>query len=177
LLVPILVTTGCGAEETSSTASPQPACRSFPRDSGAALRKLRTQANEILDCGVSGFKQQLDALVGYPVVVNKWASWCGPCRFEFPFFRRLAAKYAGKVAFLGVDAEDATRDARKFLKKFPVPYPSFFDPDSKLATVFRGQRIFPTTAYYDRKGEIVLTKQGGYSSQDALEQDIARYAK
>jgi hypothetical protein len=58
-----------------------------------------------------------------------------------------------------------------------VPYPSYFDPDSKVATVFRGQRVFPTTAFYDHEGELVLTKQGGYSSQAALEQDIARYAR
>jgi cytochrome c biogenesis protein CcmG, thiol:disulfide interchange protein DsbE len=177
ILAAIGPTAGCGGEKSSSTASTQPACKSFPRDSKAAARKLRTQSNEILDCGVSGFKRQLDALVGHPVVVNKWASWCGPCRFEFPFFRRLAAQHAGKVAFLGLDSEDSKGDARKFLEEFPVPYPSFFDPDSKLATVFRGQRVFPTTAFYDSKGELVLTKQGGYSSQEALEKDIARYAR
>jgi cytochrome c biogenesis protein CcmG/thiol:disulfide interchange protein DsbE len=176
-LAVIVPTAGCGNANSSSTASREPACNSFPRDSKAALAKLSQQSGEIFDCGVSGFKRQLEALRGYPVVVNKWASWCGPCRFEFPFFRRLAAEHAGKVAFLAVDAEDSKSDARKFLKKFPVPYPSFFDPDSKVATVFRGQRVFPTTAYYDSKGELVLTKQGGYSSQDALENDIARYAK
>jgi thiol-disulfide isomerase/thioredoxin len=168
---------GCGSEESSNTASPPPGCSSFPRDSKAALAKLRKQSNDVLDCGVSGFKDQLEALAGYPVVVNKWASWCGPCRFEFPFFRRLATKHAGKVAFLGLDSEDSKRDARKFLKEFPVPYPSFFDPDSKVAAVFRGHRVFPTTAFYDRKGGLVLTKQGGYSSGAALAKDVERYAR
>jgi cytochrome c biogenesis protein CcmG, thiol:disulfide interchange protein DsbE len=173
----ILLTTGCGAGNSSSTTSSKPACNSFPRESKAALAKLKTQSNVILDCGVDGFKRQLDALAGYAIVVNKWASWCGPCRFEFPFFRRLAAKHAGKVAFVGLDAEDSQSDARKFLKKFPVPYPSFFDPKSKVATVFRGQRVFPTTAFYDSKGELVFTKQGGYASEPAIESDITRYAR
>jgi cytochrome c biogenesis protein CcmG/thiol:disulfide interchange protein DsbE len=172
----IVGTAGCGGQEPAGNASPEAGCGSFPGQPRAALGRLRTQTNEILDCGVAGFKRQLEALEGYPVVVNKWASWCGPCRFEFPFFRRLAARHAGKIAFLGVDAEDSKRDARKFLKEFPVPYPSFFDPDSKLAMVFRGHRVFPTSAFYDRKGKLVLTKQGGYASESALEQDIARYA-
>jgi cytochrome c biogenesis protein CcmG, thiol:disulfide interchange protein DsbE len=168
--------TGCGGGDTGAGASAPAACRAFGNTPRLALRKLERQPNEILDCGVDGFKRQLDALVGYPVVINKWASWCGPCRFEFPFFRRLAARHAGNVAFLGLDSEDSKRDARKFLKKFPIPYPSYSDPDSKLATVFRGQRVFPTTAFYDRRGELVLTKQGGYASESALEKDIARYA-
>jgi cytochrome c biogenesis protein CcmG/thiol:disulfide interchange protein DsbE len=177
VLAATLPAVACGGEESPSTVASRPGCRSFPRDSEAALQKLRTQSNEILDCGVAGFERQLEALVGYPVVVNKWASWCGPCRFEFPFFRRLAAKHAGKVAFLGLDSEDSKRDARKFLKEFPVPYPSFFDPDSKVAMVFRGHRLFPTTAFYDRRGELVLTKQGGYDSEEALAKDIVEYAR
>jgi cytochrome c biogenesis protein CcmG, thiol:disulfide interchange protein DsbE len=167
---------GCGGERASSTASTTVACKPPPKDPRAALDKLKMQSNEILDCGTSGFKHQLEALKGYPVVVNKWASWCGPCRFEFPFFKRVATRHVGKIAFLGVDAEDAKGDAKKFLKKFPIPYPSFFDPRSNVATVFRGQRVFPASAFYNRRGELVLTKQGGYASEAALENDIARYS-
>ena len=111
------------------------------------------------------------------MVVNKWASWCGPCRFEFPFFQKQVAKHGRQVAFLAVDGEDARDSAHRFLRKFPVPYPSFFDPHSKIAAVFRGDRVFPTTAYYDSKGALVYTKQGGYASEAVLEKDIARWAR
>src|SRR5436190_23168584 len=92
-----LTAAGCGGNDSSPTAAPA-SCRQ-PSDARAALKALRSRSNEILDCGVPGFKQQIAALSGYPIVVNKWASWCGPCRFEFPFFRRLAETHAGKVAF------------------------------------------------------------------------------
>jgi cytochrome c biogenesis protein CcmG, thiol:disulfide interchange protein DsbE len=110
------------------------------------------------------------------VVVNKWASWCGPCRFEFPFFQRLARRHGKRIAFLGVDSRDSRADARRFLREFPVPYPSFFDPKGKVAAHFRGDRVFPTTAFYDSKGRLVFTKQGGYASQAAIAKDIASYA-
>lgn len=174
--VAIAIAAGCGSDEPETTASAPAACKA-PLDARAALEKLHAQPNEILDCGTSGFKRQLEALKGYPVVVNKWASWCGPCRFEFPFFRRLAQRYSQKIAFLGIDSEDSKSDAREFLEEFPVPYPSYFDPDSKVAAVFRGERVFPASAFYDSKGELVFTKQGGYASEAALADDIDRYAR
>ena len=67
------------------------------------------------------------------MVVNKWASWCGPCRFEFPFFQEVAAERGDEVAFIGIDSDDSEDAARTFLDEFPVPYPSFSDPDEEIA--------------------------------------------
>jgi cytochrome c biogenesis protein CcmG/thiol:disulfide interchange protein DsbE len=164
----------CGAEEPKSAASAAD-FKALAREPGP-LGRLYSRSNQLLEGGPEAFKRQIAELRGHPVVVNKWASWCGPCRFEFPFFQKLTLKRGRRVAFMGVNAEDARGAARRFLEKLPVPYPSFFDPHSKIAAVFRGDRAFPTTAYYDSKGELVYTKQGGYSSQRSLEQDVARYA-
>src|SRR5215207_1806792 len=60
-----------------------------------------------------------------PVVVNKWASWCGPCRYEFPFFESQARKRKGEVVFVGVNSEDNRADAEEFLAEHPVPYKHF----------------------------------------------------
>ncbi|MDP9377323.1 MAG: TlpA family protein disulfide reductase, partial [Actinomycetota bacterium] len=57
--------------------------------------------------------------------MNQWASWCGPCRYEFPFFATLARRYEGEVAFLGVNSQDSREPALKFLKRQPVPFPHF----------------------------------------------------
>ena len=73
---------------------------------------------------------------GYPVVVNQWASWCGPCRAEFPWFQNASAKYGKKVAFLGVDSQDSDDAAKTFLGEYPVPYPSYTDPDKEIAEGF-----------------------------------------
>ena len=143
--------------------------------SASSPGQLVRSSNQILGGGERAFKRQLDALRGHPIVVNKWASWCGPCRFEFKFFRNIANKLGRTIAFLGVDSRDSISEAKDFLQKFPVPYPSFYDRKGEIARAFRGDRAFPTTAFYNREGKLVFTKQGGYASEDALAKDITQY--
>jgi cytochrome c biogenesis protein CcmG, thiol:disulfide interchange protein DsbE len=166
----------CGSEEPKSAAT-QADFKAALAGAPAALAGLYRRPGEVLDGGPDAYRRQISALEGHPVVVNKWASWCGPCRFEFPFFQKQVAKRGKRVAFLGVDAEDSRDGARRFLDKFPVPYPSFYDPDSKIAKVFHGDRAFPTTVFYDRTGAVEYLKQGGYASEEALARDISRYAR
>jgi len=111
------------------------------------------------------------------VVVNKWASWCGPCRSEFPFFQRLSVRRGKRVAFLGVDANDNDAAARRFLGQFPVTYPSYSDPDLKVSAVFNGVQAFPTTAFYGPNGRLSYVHQGAYPTERKLSEDIDRYAR
>jgi thiol-disulfide isomerase/thioredoxin len=166
----------CGASQPKSAATAASYKKAL---AGAppALARVYDQPGQVLDGGPDAFKRQIAALKGHPVVVNKWASWCGPCRFEFPFFQKQVSKRGREIAFLGVDGEDSKDGAHRFLKEFPVPYPSFFDPHSEIAKVFHGDRNFPTTVYYDRNGGVEYAKQGGYASEDALARDIQRYAR
>jgi cytochrome c biogenesis protein CcmG/thiol:disulfide interchange protein DsbE len=127
--------------------------------------------------GQDAFKAKLEKERGKPVVVNKWASWCPPCRLEFPFFRNQANKRKGEVVFLGVDAQDNRGDAEDFLKEEPVPYKHFEDPKLEIAAVFNAVQAFPSTAFYDSKGKLAFVHQGGYSSEDDLAKDIDRYAR
>jgi len=159
----------CGDDAATS----QPAAVPVGRD---ALPSLRRQANELLDGGAAAFRARLARLRGHPVVVNQWASWCGPCRFEFPFFASLARRYEGRVGFIGVNTQDSSDDARAFLKRYPVPFPHFSDPDSEVARVFRGGRAFPTTAFYDSAGKLIFTRPGGYATEAKLDEDIRKYA-
>jgi thiol-disulfide isomerase/thioredoxin len=166
----------CGAGDPKSAAT----AGDFKRALGGAppaLARLYDRPGEVLDGGPSAFKRQIASLKGHPVVVNKWASWCGPCRFEFPFFQKQVTKRGKQVAFLGVDGEDSKDGAHRFLTQFPVPYPSYYDPHSDIAKVFHGDRAFPTTVFYDRRGGVEYVKQGGYASESALAKDIARYAR
>ena len=167
---------GCGSSQPKS-AGTQAKLQAAVKRAPGPLARLYSHGGEILDGGPAAYKRQIAALRGYPIVVNKWASWCGPCKFEFPFFQKLAAREGKRIAFLGVDGEDAKSDARAFLKKYPVPYPSFFDPHDKIAALFRGNIGFPTTAFYDQDGKLVYTKPGGYSSLQALEKDVKQYAR
>ena len=101
--------------------------------SPAPLAALHAQADRLLPGGTAAYEQRIAALEGYPVVVNVWASWCGPCRFEFPILQKLSARYGKRVAFLGVDSQDSSDAASTFLREAPVPYPSYTDPDKKIA--------------------------------------------
>jgi thiol-disulfide isomerase/thioredoxin len=165
----------CGSDQPESAATPADYERALA-DAPRPLARLYARPGELLDGGPEAFEQTLRGLRGHPVVVNKWASWCGPCRFEFPFFQKQVTKRGTEVAFLAVDAEDAKGEARDFLDEFPVPYPSFFDPRSDIAELLGSERNFPTTTFYDRSGELVYTKPGGYASEAALEDDIREYA-
>jgi cytochrome c biogenesis protein CcmG/thiol:disulfide interchange protein DsbE len=166
---------GCGDEPRSAGRSDEDTARALA-GAPAPLASLHRRSNELLPGGAEAFKARLRALRGYPVVVNKWASWCDPCRAEFPFFQRLATERGKEIAFIGVNSTDNDGEARDFLERFPVPYPSYRDPDLKVAAVFNGTGAFPATAFYDRRGELRFLKQGGYASERKLVEDIEGYA-
>ena len=147
------------------------------RGSPPALAALHSAANELLPGGPAAFKARLSSLRGYPVVVNKWASWCGPCRTEFRYFQRLSAQEGRTVAFVGVDSSDTPSAAKRFLAGHPVSYPSYSDHDLSVAAVFSGVEAFPTTAFYDSHGMLQYIHQGEYPSEAKLRADIARYAE
>ena len=174
-LVAALAAGGCGSEEPRSAASKADFRRAL-EDAPPPLARLYRRPAALVGGGTDAFERQLAALRGYPVVVNKWASWCGPCRHEFPFFQQQALKRGKRVAFLAVNSEDAREPSEKFLREIPVPYPSFLDPDSDIAELLGLARNFPTTTFYDRGGERVYTKPGGYASEDALADDVREYA-
>ncbi len=173
LLLPTLVVlAGCA----SSTGGGPLGAAPTKAQAATALTGLRHQASQILAGGATAFRHRLGSLRGYPVVVNQWASWCGPCRYEFPFLQRLAHRYQARVAFLGVDSNDSRPDAAAFLKQLPVPYPTYFDPDASIARLFHGGLAWPTTAFYDRAGRVTYVHLGAYASEAKLDADIRRYA-
>ena len=106
-------------------------------------------------------------------MVNVWASWCGPCRLEFPILQKLSARYGKRVAFLGVDSQDSDDAAATFLAEAPVPYPSYTDPDERDRRIARRHRGLPDTAFYDRGGEARATSNTASTRDDSeLEADV-----
>lgn len=144
--------------------------------SPAPLAALHAQANDLLGGGLGALRARLAALRGTPVVVNKWASWCEPCRAEFGVFQRVAVSDGRAVAFLGIDSGDTSRaDARTFLHSFPVSYPSYYDASGQAGQVLTDSSNTPVTVFLDRGGAIFI-HQGPYPSVAKLEQDVQRYA-
>jgi thiol-disulfide isomerase/thioredoxin len=166
---------GCGAGTSGDYDGEHPDYATALAGSPAPLAALHRQANQLLPGGVEAFDRRIAALKGYPVVVNVWASWCGPCRFEFPTLQKLSAKYGKRVAFLGVDSQDSDDAAKTFLAEAPVPYPSYTDPDQGIAGEIGGRGL-PSTAFYDREGRLCYLKQGPYTDHSEFGADLRRYA-
>ncbi|MGI8594517.1 MAG: TlpA family protein disulfide reductase [Solirubrobacteraceae bacterium] len=142
----------------------------------AQLAALHRQADALLPGGEQVFEARLASLKGYPVVVDAWASWCGPCRFELPAFQAQSVALGRRVAFLGINHKDADDQARAFQREFPVSYPSYTDPDGRIARSY-GVQGLPFTVFYAPSGRQVLIHQGPYASEAALLDDIRRYAR
>ena len=126
------------------------------------------------------FQQLLTQLKGTPVVVNIWASWCGPCREEAPLLRDAAGRFGSRVQFIGVDIGDQRDAAQQTIRDFGWPYPSVFDPneDVRHGLGLLGQ---PDTLFFDRDGNPVTftyrgTEYSAFSgaipSQEALDSVI-----
>ena len=141
----------------------------------AELAALRSRVNVLRPGGATAFDAQLRALRGHPVVVNMWASWCDPCRFELPFLQREAVRRGARVAFLGINVNDERGAAREMAARFTMPYPSFEDPRSNLAARYRSRGL-PTTAFYNARGKLVIVHQGVFPSEAKLAEAIDRYA-
>jgi cytochrome c biogenesis protein CcmG/thiol:disulfide interchange protein DsbE len=139
------------------------------------LAALHRQANEFLPGARTALLERVHALRGHPVVINVWAAWCGPCRVELPIVQRASLDWGKRVAFLGVDLRDNRASARELLGNIPLTYPSYEDPDGKIAT---GYHLIgtPSTIYYDAAGKQTYIHQGQYFRRSDLYADIKRYA-
>jgi cytochrome c biogenesis protein CcmG/thiol:disulfide interchange protein DsbE len=113
---------------------------------------------------------RLEELRGTPVVLNFWASWCIPCKEEAPFLAAASRAHRRDIAFLGLDIQDFERDARRFLDRLDVPYPSVRETGSKIHTAY-GLTGVPETYYIDGRGRIVAHATGAVSREE-LERDI-----
>jgi thiol-disulfide isomerase/thioredoxin len=186
VLVAVVVVGLLSARSTNGVSGPKgpgpsgpslAAARAQLRGAPQPLAGLHAQGSELLGGGAGAFTRRLAALRGYPVVVNKWGSWCGPCREEFPTFQRLSARYGKRIAFMGVDGQDNGPSARRFLKQYPVSYPSYVDDHLAIAKVLKAVQAFPSTVFYDRRGQVAYIKQGLYPDERSLAADLRRYAR
>lgn len=144
--------------------------------SPAPLAAIHAQGSEILSGGLGAVRARLASLKGLPIVINKWASWCEPCRAEFGVFQHVSVSMGHSVAFLGIDSGDTNRaDAVAFLRSFPVSYPSYYDRSEQAGLAITDSSLTPVTVFYNRSGSQFI-HQGPYATTAKLEQDVRRYA-
>jgi cytochrome c biogenesis protein CcmG/thiol:disulfide interchange protein DsbE len=167
--------TGCGNGAKDGEGGTPPDYDKALAGAPPKLAAVYDQANELLPGGADAFNERLDELKGHPVVVNAWASWCGPCFVEIPHLQDASARLGKKVAFLGVNSQDSEDAASTLLRDNPVPYPSYSDPDKDITNELGGVGL-PRTAFYDAEGNRTHTRSGQYTSVEQLEDDIRTYA-
>ena len=106
-----------------------------------------------------------------PVVVNFWASWCGPCRQEAPIFERLSREYSERgVVFIGVNIQDAESDAEAYLREYDITYPNGRDEDGSISIDY-GVIGIPVTFFIGRDG-VVQRRWAGVMRETQLRQWI-----
>jgi thiol-disulfide isomerase/thioredoxin len=168
-----------GDSSSTSGATPAPIslarARALLAGSPQPLAALHAQANELLPGGLPALRARLAALRGTPVVINKWASWCEPCRAEFPIFQHVSVSQGRRVAFIGVDSGDSRADALAFLRSLPLSYPSYFDHSGQAGVTITDSTFTPVTVFFDSRGKEYI-HQGPYPSVAKLEADVRRYA-
>jgi cytochrome c biogenesis protein CcmG/thiol:disulfide interchange protein DsbE len=153
-----------------------PAAKEKLAGAPSPLNGLYSQANQLLGGGTSAFAARLNELKGHPLVINKWASWCGPCQAEFSIFQDVATERGKQVGFLGLDVNDTDAHARGFLAERPLPFPSYTDPNEKLTAELKApQKVAPVTVFVGRDGNIATVHSGPYKSTAQLKADIDRY--
>ena len=119
---------------------------------------------ELPDADFESYATLLEDLRGTPVVVNIWASWCGPCRVEAPALAEMATAYGHRVQFLGIDVLDVRADARAFIERYAWPYPSLFDRTGAIRDQL-GLIGQPVTIFYDAQGDLLDTHVGSITAE------------
>ena len=129
-----------------------------------------TAAAATLQTGAPAPAFQLNSNAGKPlaladfrgqiVLLNFWASWCGPCRQEMPILEQLNRQYHGKgVTLLGINVEPDSAAAVTWLKATPVTFPILFDTESKVSGLYEVAGM-PNTVIIDRKGQVRYIHRG-----------------
>ncbi|ONF45296.1 redoxin [Marinobacter lutaoensis] len=139
----------------------------------AVAEAIHTPAPDFTLASREGGNVRLEDHRGEVVMVNFWASWCGPCRQEMPLMNALYHKYRDLgFTILAVNVDEDRAAAQRFLDAVPVDYPILYDPDSTVSERYEVQAM-PTTVMVDRDGNARYVHYGyqpGY--EDAYEQQI-----
>jgi len=114
----------------------------------------------------TGERVSLADLKGRPVVINFWASWCGPCQYEHPVLEWGQREFGSTAVFLGVVFEDTEDNARQFLRRQGYSFPQLVDPRSRMAVSY-GVAGVPETYFITPDGTI-LTKHVGPIDPETL---------
>ena len=111
---------------------------------------------------------------GKPVLLNFWATWCGPCRMEMPFLQLTYEEWSDKgLVVLAVDVGESQPTVKEFIERFVFTFPVLLDPGQEVALMYN-IRAFPTTFFIDADGKIQDIQVGAFPSTSAIERRLIK---
>jgi thiol-disulfide isomerase/thioredoxin len=148
--VSVVVTLAGGQAKATRKSGPPPPAKSF------ALTRL----------GRPGSRVTLASYAGQPVMINFFASWCEPCQRETPLLAKFYLSMHGRVRVVGIDSNDETAAALRFVRKTGVRYPVGFDPFPAKTTTSYGVAALPQTFFLNARHQIVMHVLGPLTTKD-----------
>ena len=137
-------------------------------DSENSTEEQKVQAPNFTVYDIDGNAVKLSDYAGKPIVLNFWASWCGPCQMEMPDFNEKYKELKDEVQFLMLNMTDGSREtveiASEFVKEAGYEFPVFYDTKSEAATVY-GAYSLPTTYFINAEGYIEARASGAIDAE------------
>lgn len=111
---------------------------------------------------LNGKNVRLSDFAGRPVLINFWATWCGPCRAEIPSLEAASRHFGDRAVILGVNVQESPRLVAPYLAELGMTYPVVLDTDASVSLSYR-VRAFPTSFFVDAHGVIIQIEAGSIS--------------
>ena len=135
--------------------------------SAAQAAEVQGKAPDFTLKSSSGKNLKLSEHRGEVVLLNFWASWCGPCRKEMPYLEQIQEKYSDYgFTVMGVNVEEDSSKAKKMLKDIPVSFPILYDTTNSVSKAYKVSAM-PTTVIIDRDGNMRYLHKGYKSGDEA----------
>jgi len=165
LIILGLIAAGCASSPLSTSTSDETPAK------GAQIGKL---APDFALLDLSGQPVSLSSLTGKPVLVNFWAIWCPPCRYEMPFIQEIHDERSESgLAVLAINVGESRSTVSEFIQENNYFFPVLLDTDQRVALEY-GIRTFPTTIFIDKDGIIQNIKIGAFLSKFEIERSLDR---
>lgn len=130
---------------------------------GESATEANNPAPDFAVVDIDGMQHKLSDFFGKPVILNFWASWCGPCKSEMPDFDEAYGEYKDKINFLMVNLTDGSREtvdvASSFIKEQGYSFPVYYDTMMEAMMTYSVYSV-PATYFIDEKGNIIANAQG-----------------
>ncbi len=153
----------------------QPATESVPDDPTVAADTQPTEppanmAPDFTMLDMDGNEVTLSSFFGKPIILNFWASWCGPCKMEMPELQNFYEKYGEDIHFLLVSVDDSIDTVKNFMAGTDYTFPVYFDATSAGAYTY-GASSIPLTFFIDAEGNLTAYYMSAMS-EDILQQGV-----